>query len=48
MKKKPTIVRFKPKPEYFDEFVQEKALSKAPDRDAVLESLIMMKDDFIG
>ena len=45
MKKKLTIVRFKPEPEYFDEFVQEKALSKAPDRDAVLESFIMMKDD---
>lgn len=44
--KKLSIVRFKPKPEYFDQFVQElKALSKAPDRDAVLESFIMTKDD---
>ena len=46
MKKTLTIVRFKPKPQYFDEFVQDlKALSKAPDRDAVLESFIMTKDD---
>ena len=44
--KKLTIVRFKPKPEHFDEFVLElKSLSKAPDRSAILESFIMTKDD---
>ena len=44
--KKLTIVRFKPKPEHFDAFVQElKQASTAPDRTAILNSLVMTKDD---
>ena len=44
--KKLTIVRFKPKPEHFDAFVQElKQASKAPDRTAILNSFVMTKDD---
>ena len=44
--KKLTIVRFKPKPEHFDAFVQElKQASTAPDRTAILNSFIMTKDD---
>ncbi|MGC6452341.1 MAG: hypothetical protein ACON31_00305 [Candidatus Puniceispirillaceae bacterium] len=44
--RKLSIVRFKPKPEHFDAFVRElKALSKAPDRTAILESFIMTRDD---
>ena len=44
--KKLTIVRFKPKPEHFDAFVQElKQASTAPDRTAILNSFVMTKDD---
>lgn len=44
--KKLTIVRFKPKPEHFDAFVQElKQASTAPDRTAILDSFVMTKDD---
>ena len=44
--KKLTIVRFKPKPEHFDAFVQElKQASMAPDRVAILNSFVMTKDD---
>ena len=44
--KKLTIVRFKPKPEHFDVFVQElKQASTAPDRTAILNSFVMTKDD---
>lgn len=44
--KKLTIVRFKPKPEHFDTFVQElKKASTAPDRTAILNSFVMTKDD---
>ena len=44
--KKLTIVRFKPKPEHFDAFVQElKQVSTAPDRTAILNSFVMTKDD---
>ena len=44
--KKLTIVRFKPKPEHFDAFVQElKQASAAPDRTAILNSFVMTKDD---
>ena len=44
--KKLTIVRFKPKPEHFDAFVQElKQASTAPDRTAILNSFVMIKDD---
>ena len=44
--KKLTIVRFKPKPEHFDAFVQElKQASTAPDRTAILKSFVMTKDD---
>ena len=44
--KKLTIVRFKPKPEHFDAFVQElKQASTAPDRTAILNSFIMTKED---
>ena len=44
--KKLTIVRFKPKREHFDEFVQElKQASTAPDRTAILNSFVMTKDD---
>ena len=44
--KKLTIVRFKPKPEHFDAFLQElKQASTAPDRTAILNSFIMTKDD---
>ena len=44
--KKLTIVRFKPKPEYFDAFVQElKQASTAPERTAILNSFVMTKDD---
>ncbi|MAE49152.1 MAG: hypothetical protein CMN36_08520 [SAR116 cluster bacterium] len=46
MMKKLTIVRFKPKPEHFDAFVQElKQASTAPDRTAILNSFVMTKDD---
>ena len=45
MKKLP-IVRFKPKPEHFDAFVQElKQASTAPDRTAILNSFVMTKED---
>ena len=44
--KKLTIVRFKPKPEHFDAFVQElKQASTAPERTAILNSFVMTKDD---
>ena len=44
--KKLTIVRFKPKSEHFDAFVQElKQASTAPDRTAILNSFVMTKDD---
>ena len=44
--KKLTIVRFKPKPEHFDAFLQElKQASTAPDRTAILNSFVMTKDD---
>ena len=44
--KKLTIVRFKPKPEHFDAFVQElKQASTAPDRTAILNSFVMTKDN---
>ena len=44
--KKLTIVRFKPRPEHFDAFVQElKQASTAPDRTAILKSFVMTKDD---
>ena len=44
--KKLTIVRFKPKPEHFDAFVQElKQASTAPDRTAILNSFVMTKED---
>ena len=44
--KKLTIVRFKPKPEHFDAFVQDlKQASTAPDRTAILNSFVMTKDD---
>lgn len=44
--KKLTIVRFKPKPEHFDAFVQElKQASTATDRTAILNSFVMTKDD---
>ena len=44
--KKLTIVRFKPKPEHFDAFVEElKQASTAPDRTAILNSFVMTKDD---
>ena len=44
--KKLTIVRFKPKPEHFDAFVQElKLASTTPDRTAILNSFVMTKDD---
>ena len=44
--KKLTIVRFKPKPEHFEAFVQElKQASTAPDRTAILNSFVMTKDD---
>ena len=44
--KKLTIVRFKPKPEHFDAFVQElKQASTAPDRTAILNSFVMTKGD---
>ena len=44
--KKLTIVRFKPKPEHFDAFVQElKQASTTPDRAAILNSFVMTKDD---
>ena len=44
--KKLTIVRFKPKPEHFDAFLQElKQASTAPDRTAILNSFIMTKED---
>ena len=44
--KKLTIVRFKPKPEHFDAFVQElKQASTAPHRTAILNSFVMTKDD---
>ena len=39
-------MRFKPKPEHFDAFVQElKQASTAPDRTAILNSFVMTKDD---
>ena len=44
--KKLTIVRFKPKPEHFDAFLQKlKQASTAPDRTAILNSFVMTKDD---
>ena len=44
--KKLTIVRFKPKPEHFDAFVQElKQASTAPDRTAILNSFVRTKDE---
>ena len=44
--KKLTIVRFKPKPEHFDAFVQElKQASTAPDRTTILNSFVMTKDN---
>ena len=46
--KKLTTVKFKPKPEHFDAFVQElKQARTAPDRTAILNSFVMTKDDAV-
>jgi len=44
--KKLSIIRFKPKPEHFDEFVKSlKHFISLPDREGITDSFIMTKDE---
>lgn len=44
--KKLSIIRFKPKPEHFEDFVQSlKHFISLPERQGIVDSFIMTKDD---